>query len=71
MKVGAGPNKDKTFSMYFPGDMEREVALAGLDKMLTSAWFNTSQAQPMVNTDFKIAFYNQNDETGMILKYQF
>ena len=57
--------------MYFAGDMEREVALARLDEMLTSAWFNTSQAQPMVSTDFKIAFYNQNDETGMILKYQF
>ena len=58
LKLGAGPNKDSTFSAYLGGDMNREEAMMQLDSMLTSAWFNTSEAQPMVDTLFKIAFYN-------------
>ena len=37
----------------------------------TGSWFDTSQAQAMVSTEFKIAFYNQNANLGIILTYNF
>ena len=58
MNLGQGPDKDQTHSMYFGGDMNREEAMAQIDTILTDSWFNTSQQQPMVYTDFKVAFYN-------------
>lgn len=37
----------------------------------TDSWFDSSQSQAMITTEFKLAFYNQNDDLGIILTYEF
>lgn len=54
------PNSEYTYSQYFGGDLSRDKAKATLDKLLTANWLSLSPSQPMVNTEFKYAFYNQN-----------
>ena len=70
--------QDQTYSQYFRGDLSRADALAGLERIVkgpfnngTGSWFDTSQAQAMINTEFKLAFYNQNADLGIILTYNF
>ena len=41
------------------------------NKERSGSWFDTSQAQAMVSTEFKLAFYNQNANLGIILTYNF
>ena len=69
---------DQTYSSYFAGSLSREEAFDRLESMIkgpygngTGSWFDSSQSQAMITTEFKLAFYNQNDDLGIILTYKF
>ena len=66
-----GELEDKFFSQYYAGDHSREEALELLAELIATGKFRSTQAQPMINTEFKIAFYNQNDDLGIILTFNF
>lgn len=69
---------DQTYSQYFAGNLSRKEAFDRLESMIkgpygngTDSWFDSSQSQAMITTEFKLAFYNQNDDLGIILTYEF
>ena len=56
--VEGGELEDQIFKQYYAGDSTRDQALQQLTELVSSGKFESTQAQPMINTEFKIAFYN-------------